>query len=285
MESKLNTFVFLHLNNPMVRRALETLRKNTPPNFYVILIDQNKEKNDYGDLVDVHIRTRPLGFGKAANTGIRLADTKYVTVCNDDIEFLHPKWWDSVMNVFERYGEQCLAVNPSSPRNLDGGGIPTDHDDKRFHHKEEWTEAEYDEMVKEVGKGYIIDGICTWATVFDKERLNLVKGTIPDKCWFDELYFSGGEDYDLNRRAYLTKREENGFKGYRMLGDGGSFIWHWWCETKNNLKDTPFAMDGYEVFNKSTKIFKEKWGAEADIWGRDGRTEVPMNIIKQLDEI
>jgi hypothetical protein len=186
------------------------------------------------------------------------------------------------MEIFERYGAQALAVNPSSPRNLNGQGTPTDHDNPKFHHKEDWTEEEYDAMVEEVGKGYVIDGICTWCTIFNREKLDKVAGILPGRAWFDEIYFSGGEDYDLNRRGYLTLNNDNEHRGYRMLGAGNSFVWHWWCETKSNLKETDFGMNAYQVFTKSSKIFKQKWGADADVWGKLGNKLIPMNIVQDL---
>jgi len=272
---KINTFVIPHLNNPRLRITLESIRRNTPPNFNIILIDANPDGyQPVDDLVDVHIRTRNLGFAKAMNTGIRLTDTKYVSCWNDDSECINPRWWDGVIDTFNKY-QTALGVNPSSPRNPRASGdIPVNYPGVEY--KPDFDDKEYDELIEKYGQGHVIDGICIFATVFDREKLDLVKGTIPGKCWFDELFFpGGGEDYDLNRRANLTKIPENDMKGYRMLGTGFSFIWHWWYSTKH--PDT-----GIAGVKHCGSTFDDKWGAGADLYGRNGKMEIPNNIIKEL---
>ena len=118
----INTIVIPHLNNKKgLLRCLETLYKHTPLNFRVILIDQSDDKELYEEVKDkvhLHIKAyRNLGFAKASNYGIRLADTKYVTVLNDDVEFINIRWWDGILETFTKYPE-AVAVNPSSMRRL-----------------------------------------------------------------------------------------------------------------------------------------------------------------------
>jgi len=143
---KENTFIIPHLNYGDLRKSLEKLHKHTPPNFYVILVDQNEVYQQVDDLVDVHIRpNRNLGFAKACNWGIRLSDTPFVTLMNDDVEMLNVKWWDGIIETFKRYDKQALCVNPSSPRNPRASGdIPVNH--PGWDYKEEFTEEEYDKM-------------------------------------------------------------------------------------------------------------------------------------------
>lgn len=254
----INTFVIAHLNNPNLRKTLESIRRNTPPNFRIVLVDQNPVYQDYGDLVDMHIRAKQLGFAKAMNTGIRMADTKYVSCWNDDCECINPKWWDGIIETFNRY-ETAVGVNPSSPRNP---GSPGGECVDEWEYKPDFSDEEYDRLVKEHGKGWVIDGICTYATVFDKEKLDKVKGVVPGKAWYDEYFFpGGGEDYDLNRRAYMTSM--------RMLGTGLSYVWHWWYGSNNGKCNFSYG-------------FNDKWGADATIMGAGGSQEVPMNIVKPI---
>jgi glycosyltransferase involved in cell wall biosynthesis len=274
--NKINTFVIPHLNNPGLRTTLESIRRNTPPNFNIILLDFNPEGyQQVDDLVDIHIRTKNLGFAKAMNTGIRLADTKYVSCWNDDAEGINKKWWDGIEETFKRYGT-ALGVNPSSPRNPRCSGCePINH--PGIEYKPDFNDEEYDNLIKEVSKGHIIDGICTFATVFDMDKMDKVFGCIPGKCWFDEKFFpGGGEDYDLNRRAYMTKIPDNDMKGYRMLGTGLSFVWHWWYMSKSPQSGVAGV--------KYSSTFNEKWGSGADIYGRVGKEEIPLNEIRSLDQ-
>jgi len=258
---------------------LEKLHKHTPPNFYVILVDQNEVYQQVDDLVDVHIRpNRNLGFAKACNWGIRLSDTPFVTLMNDDVEMLNVKWWDGIIETFKRYDKQALCVNPSSPRNPRASGdIPVNH--PGWDYKEEFTEEEYDKMVKEIGKGHIIDGICMWCPVFKREALDKVKGNIPG-VWLDEVFWpGGGEDYDMNRRGYLTKNESNELRGYRCLGTGLSFSFHWWYSTVS-------PKTGKTGVKDAGTTYYDKWAVHGegmpDIYGRTGKQEIIMNTLREL---
>ena len=252
-----------HYNNPNLRKSLASLRRNTPPENIgkVILIDQNVDSDDLIEdgLVDIHVRVKPIGFCKASNMGIRLSDAPYVMVLNDDVEFLNKKWVEGIEETFKRYST-AVGVNPSSPRNP---GSPGGECVDEWEYKEDMTDEEYDKMVLTHGKGWIIDGICTYATVFHRERLDRVKGVVPGKAWFDEYFYNGGEDYDLNRRAYMS--------GMRMLGTGLSYVWHWWYGSN----------DGKCNFSNK---FNEKWGDGADIMGTNGPQEVPENIVRETLE-
>lgn len=277
MTEKINTFIVTHNNYTGLRKTLESIRKHTPPNFYIFLIDQDKEYQQVDDLVDLHIFTngRNIGFAKGMNTGIRLSDTKYVSLWNDDCECINMKWWDGVMETFNRYST-ALGVNPSSPRNPKGSGEEPVNN-MGIDYKEEFPEEDYVKML-ELGKGYIIDGICMFATVIDKEKLDKIKGVIPGKCWMDEHFYpGGGEDYCLNRRAYMTKNPDNKMGGYRMLGTNLSFVWHWWYSTKR-------ASDGIAGVKHCGSAYSDKFGVDADIYGRKGNELFPMNVIRPLED-
>ena len=251
----INTFVIPHLNQTKhLLRCMETLYKHTPPNFRVILIDQSGDNDLYTKLKDkvhLHIKAyRNLGFAKAVNTGIRIADTKYVTILNDDVEFINIKWWDGIMKTFERYGEQCLCVNPGSLRKLDASGWPQDREG--YPYKEDWTEDEYDKMVSVESDnrkdGIVVDGITPWCATFHREGL-LAVGL------FDEAYYpGGGEDYDLQNRAYLKGRAGT-LKRYRVLGSSLSMAWHWWCKTK-------VTQDAYKTYEDAKHLYQKKWGTK-----------------------
>ncbi len=273
-----------HNNYVGVRKSLESLRKHTPPENLgqVIFIDQSKEYQQVDDLVDLHIFThgRNLGYAKCFNIGCRLSDAKYVFLLNDDVEFINKRWVDGIVETFERYKDTALAVNPSSPRNPKGSGEEPVNN-MGIEYKDEFPESDYDLML-EKGGGHIIDGICMFATVFDRAKLNKTAGVIPG-AWMDEWFWpGGGEDYDLNRRAYLTKNDENKFRGYRCLGTGLSFIWHWWYSTRRQS-------DGIAGVKHCGNQWVDKWGTDenggnVDLYGKLGRQTVPDNIIRPLEE-
>jgi len=253
--------VVTHISNPNLKKSLLSLRRNTRPENLgkVILVDQNEKHYDYDGLVDYHIRSKQLGFSKANNVGIRLSNADYVMCLNDDVEFLNPHWVDGVEETFRRY-DNALGVNPASPRNP---GSPGGECVNEWEYKEDMSDEEYDKMVNELGKGHIIDGICTWGVVFDRAKLEQVKGVLPAQCWFDELFYPGGsDDYDMNIRAYKS--------GYRMLGTNLSYLWHWWYQSNSGK------------CNYSNQL-SQKWitndGKDPDIFGGNISMEVPKNIL------
>jgi len=279
---KCNTFIVPHNNYTNVRKTLESIRKHTPPNFNIIFINQSGEDKNVKDLVDIYIDTngKNLGYAKAFNTGIRLSDTKYVTIWNDDAECINLKWWDGVIETFNRYSTTALGVNPGSPRNPRASGEEPVNN-MGIDYKDEFSEEDYNLML-EKGQGHVIDGICMFATVFDREKLNKTAGVIPGS-WMDEWFYpGGGEDYDLNRRGYLTKNEENGFRGYRCLGTNLSFIWHWWYQTRRMSDNTAGVKHCGNQWN-------DKWGTtedggNVDLYGKLGNQVVPMNKIRTLEQ-
>jgi len=278
---KILTIIVPHNNYENVRKTLESIRKYTPPIFNIIFINQSGEDRGVKDLVDIYIDTngKNLGYAKCFNMGIRLSDTKYVAIWNDDAECINMKWWGGVEETFRRYNTTALAVNPSSPRNPKGSGEEPVNN-MGIDYKDEFPESDYDLMI-EKGQGHIIDGICMFATVFDRSKLDKVVGVVPGKAWMDEHFYpGGGEDYDMNRRGYLTKNEENGFRGYRSLGTNLSFIWHWWYSTKKANGEAGVKHCGNQ--------WSDKWGTvdggNVDLYGKLGNQMTPMNKIRTLEQ-
>lgn len=276
--------VIPHLNYEKLRITLEKLRKHTLPEHLrkVILIDQNETYQQVDDLVDIHVRSikdgkiMNLGFAKACNWGIRLSDAPYVMLLNDDCEAIYKKWTLGIIDTFQRYEKQALCVNPSSPRNPRASGdIPVNH--PGWEYKDEFSEEEYDKMVTEIGKGHTIDGICFWGPIFNRVKLDQLKGNVPG-VWLDESFWpGGGEDYDMNRRAYMTKNKDNDHRGYRCLGAGNSFMWHWWYSTVS-------PKTGKTGVKDAGTTYYDKWGIHGegmpDVYGKTGRQDVSMNKMR-----
>lgn len=272
--SKINTFVIPILRDDLYQRCLETLYKNTPDNFYVYLIDQTLTgidpnlRDTFKNLMiirtpktDTH-KHGNLGFAKATNTGIKLVQTKYVTMCNDDVEFIHPKWWEAVEETFALVEEQTpdrppLIVNPSSIKLPDWSvGLPSGQHHDVIEYKEKYTDEDWRFLTEEshyvnehltLQPGSVIDGITLYCSVARMDRLL-------DVGLLDERYYSGGaEDYDYCCRASM--------KGYRSVGTTKSWVYHHWSSTLNNeeLKKT---VDDELRFGDHHKI----WGDRFDIW-------------------
>lgn len=233
-----NTFVFNPVRTDFIKRAIDTLYLFTDMSHSkVIVVDQTLEGLDL-DMEKVHLVLRPhrnLGFSKSMNEGIIHGmrwGSKYITCANDDIEYMDKRWWQGIEDTFEKYGDKVLAVNPMSPREPGWGyGLPHGENIDLLPYKE-FTEADYDYLLKgdfsavqglpatfPRQKNGVIDAIATWHTTFRADAFEKIG-------LFEEKYYpGGGEDYDLNARAYR--------EGYRMLGSTLSWVWHWWGSSKD----------------------------------------------------
>lgn len=271
----LNTFIYTPIRTDLLERSLDTLYAHTPPNFYVIIIDQtvpgldaNYLRDKYKNLMvvrtpktDTHY-TGNLGFSKANNLGISLVTTPYFTLVNDDVEFLNIKWWDGVLEAFDTVDSQtperpCMMVCPGSIRLPDWSvGRPSgDHHDI-LPYKLDYSQEDYDNLVEEehfvnehltLVPGSVIDGVTLYCPVI-KTELFL------DVGFLDEAYWPGGaEDYDYACRLSL--------KGYRGVGTTMSWVWHWWSKSLS-------AEDAQEVREKLNQP-ELRMGDHNKVWGHD----------------
>jgi len=257
--SIINTFVIPHLSNKGVLRCLKTLWRHTPHNFRVILVDQGKEDltEEIKGLVHLYIKAyRPLGFAKACNIGWQLADTKYVTLLNDDVEFVHKNWWKGVEDSFE---EDVVGVNPMSSRQYSTGMKITDS----VPYKKKWSLKDYNEMLRLPFRH--TQCMAMFCTIIDQE--------IGKKIGiFDEFFFpAGGEDTDWIIRAKALRESQNHHRGYKVISTPKSYVWHWWNQS---------AVD--PTFMKARIQLRQKWGMDFDMMKATTGRIVSNPIKKEL---
>jgi GT2 family glycosyltransferase len=264
----------------LIERMLQTLYEYTEPMFYVYLIDQTvkgldatKLRNTYKNLMvirtpksDVHY-TGNLGFAQATNLGITLVQTPYFMMCNDDIEFIHPKWWQGVLDTFAKVEEAsperpAVIVNPSSFKLPDWSiGKAKGEDHYIIPYKEQYNDDDWNFLINEshyvnehltIEPGTVIDGVTMYASVCHTQRfLNI--GLL------DEKYFPGsGEDYDFSCRAAMV--------GYRCVGTTMSYVFHHWSASFKAIGEEEDAQS-LQMPELSWNGTSEKWGQGFDIWG------------------
>jgi GT2 family glycosyltransferase len=222
----------------------------------VTVIDQSQSPlpNLYGPAVDFYVHCNSqLGFARAANLGLSMGRARYCMILNDDVQFINRGWWYGIMSTFARH-DNLLCVSPSSPYNP-----PTDESPYRA--PADITETVYQSLLNHS----LLDGICMWAPVFDRQQLDKVPEIKPG-LWFDERFWpGGGEDYDMNRRASLA--------GLRCVGTSESWAWHWWHST---------SVGGKQQAKYDGGIFERKWrgadGEQPDLAGNKGRKEIDVSI-------
>jgi GT2 family glycosyltransferase len=287
-----NTFVIPFIRNDFIVGFLDSLYKFTDPeSFRVITIDQTPSGmyNEIKDKTHFYIRPyRNLGFGKAMNTGIKLAETEYVSCYNDDVEFIHKSWWDGIKQQFEVIGPTCFCVNPMSPKEAawgyghkapngrvltaDGRGVVWVKDGKALDLEESRTEEGYQWLINNV-HGWV-DGIALWGATFKREIFNYTG-------LFDERFYpGGGEDYDLNARAY--DKEWNGHERYRMVATPRSWVYHHWgssgspdatTQSLEAIKQQGIVFNNEYRWNNWTSLWTEGTQHPTLSRGRKGKVE------------
>lgn len=264
----------------LIERMLETLYEYTEPMFYVYLIDQTvngldatRLRNTYKNLMvirtpksDVHY-TGNLGFAQATNLGISLVQTPYFMMCNDDIEFIHPKWWQGVMDTFAKVEEAtperpAVIVNPSSFKLPDWSiGKAAGEDHYIIPYKKQYTDADWEYLINNehyinehltIMPGSVIDGVTMYASVVHTQRF-LEIGML------NERYFPGsGEDYSFSCRASMV--------GYRCVGTTLSYVFHHWSATFQALQQED-DVKSLQIPELNWNQTNEEWGDGFDIWG------------------
>ena len=275
---KWNTFVIVVAVPGFIDRCLQTLYQYTEKgSFYVFIIDQTIDgldstalRNRYKNLLvirtpksDVH-RTGNLGHSQATNLGISLVETPYVTLLNDDVEFVSPKWWQGVLDTFTKVSEQtpdrpAIMVNPASIK-LPDWSVGRDKGDDFYilPHKDTYPDADWEFLVNQphyvnehltLQPGSVIDGVNLYCSVCDTKKLNEV-GRIDD-YWFP----GSANDYDLSCRA--------GMYGYRCIGTTMSWVYHHWSATFHSDAE----MQALAIPELNHGDLRDKWGDRLDVWG------------------
>jgi len=99
------TFVVVNYNGEkFIARCLESMSRQSYRNFEVVVVDNGsndgslKIVNNFADKLEMEVIRNPenLGFAKAANQGIRRADSEIIALVNNDA-FLDEKWLEEIV--------------------------------------------------------------------------------------------------------------------------------------------------------------------------------------------
>ena len=287
---------------PDLARSLQTYR-TFAPGAKIIVVDQTPKgalsRYEIEKYTDVYMWVyRTLGFSKAMNMGIEVADTEYICCANDDVELVSLRWWEDLVKWFE--DPNTAGVNPASIKGYKtesdhlpcGCGVElleeSDNCPACRSYKTTYTNEDYDYLlsnrtiknspINPITKTTRVDGIMTWFTVFRNEVLERIKN---NGCYFDEHFYpGGGEDYDIMCRIYDNKPGP----GHRVIGVYNSWAYHHWFGTR--VKNPPKIInelrwndvDGKYNRNEDDPIImhagvehKSNW----DLWGRKNK-EIAM---------
>lgn len=257
---KINTYIVPVLNNyDGLVKLVSSLKKYTPQNYKIIVINNGAYLPEYStfketvafsklkDEITLWIDPyRNLGFGKAMNTGLKLADTEYVTIANDDVEIIYEGWWDEIMERFKE-DSRLGGFNPHSPCNkaCDGNRYI------QYEYKQSYTKHEIEKMKKVFHAERQYVGCCTYFTICRKRMFDEIG-------FFDESFGMGsGEDYDLCIRAARKK--------WTIRGGSTTMVWHWWGNTKDNMPLTEGnGVSNFDLIAGGNQNLERKWGPHID---------------------
>ena len=263
-------------------RCVETIwRFHEPETFRIFVIDNSGKglasqaiKEGKAHLIIESYRN--LGFSKSLNTGIKLAETPFICICNDDVEFVHKDWWPNIKEVFSRKDcEKVLGVAPSSIK-----GFPKSPEMDLLLYKKEYSQEDWDylmspknKMAKILGLGekhnsqWLFDGTMFFCVCFKKETFKIV-GLMDEGFWPG----GGGDDYDFCRRICQKK--------FRIVQTCNSFVQHHWRTTVGNIEVSIEEIKKYRHWES----FDEKWNKPgekgANIYGEKGIANAPTIMVE-----
>lgn len=276
---KLFTAVIPCLRPDLLKDCLDSLYKHTDNIFYVIVVDMTVRgldvnlRDEYPNLMIIRspktdrYYTGNIGFQKASNIGIKLSETPYTMLLNDDVVFIHPGWWDGVVETFAKVKKAtptrpALLVNLASTKLPDWSvGLPKGQHHDILPFKESYTNEDWDFLVNEphyvnehltIQPGSVIDGINLYASVIDTAAIRKL-GLL------DELWYPGSAgDYDLSCIASMNN--------YRCVSTTLSWVYHHWSVTFQAAQDED-EIRSLSMPELHVTDLRDKWGERMDLWG------------------
>lgn len=92
----------------LYNRFISSLRATTPREaFQLVIVENGSSFLSSGDIY-IH-KPSPIGYARAVNIGLALADNDYLVVSNVDIELLSEGWLDTLVAEYERVGPGVLS--------------------------------------------------------------------------------------------------------------------------------------------------------------------------------
>ena len=185
-------------SNQCIEYCLDSIFNQGFNDYEVIVVDNASKdstklilKNNYPNIKLVE-NAQNLGFSKALNQGIAVADCKFILCLNDDVKLKS----DFLMNIYKtiQANEDVGVVQPKvlkSKSRIDTAGIYL----STFRRFNDIGNGEADGA--EFGKQRYVFGACAASALYRKEALETIRHGAE---YFDEDFFCLVEDVDLSWR-------------------------------------------------------------------------------------
>ncbi|MDB0439179.1 glycosyltransferase family 2 protein [Clostridioides difficile] len=195
-----------------LKNCIDSVLSQTYNDFRIIVIDNNSEDDSYEWLKEhKNILYKKLdknyGFSVAVNEGIKLSNSEYVILLNNDTE-VKKDWIENLIKTIEsnenifsasskmiRYYEREIIDDAGDEYNLIG-----------------WTLKRGDgKSIKKFNKNKIVFSSCAGAAIYRRSILDEIG-------YFDEKFFAYMEDIDISYRARIY--------GYTNIYCSDAIVYH-----------------------------------------------------------
>jgi len=218
----------------VTRECVDSLERHTGYPYRLIVIDNCSDSptREYLEGLKGHIKgmilirnSENLGFVKAINQGIAVADSEYLCILNNDT-VLTRGWLEEMVAVME-HNPSIGLLNPSSNTS---GQFPGDMG------IDEYAESlkRYTGQIQEL---YTARGFC----------MLIQREVIQALGMLDEIYHMGYfDDTDYCKRAQVA--------GFRTARAKAAYVYH------RENRSFVLRQDNRDLFKKNEKIFFSRWG-------------------------
>jgi len=258
------TFVVVNYNGEkFIAKCLESISRQSYRNFEVVVVDNGSNDrsleivNDFAIKLEMEIirNSKNLGFAKAANQGIKRADSEIIALVNNDA-FLDEKWLEEIVKACKNDASAGIFASkilfPNGRINSAGHIIYRG-----------FAVMERGFFEKDLGQ-YDFDcyvaGACAATAAYRREMLEEIG-------LFDEDYFMYNEDVDLSLRAILL--------GWKVRFVHKAVAWHL------HSASTGFLSDFSVYYNSRNWV----WSILKNIPTRILIKEMPFFFLRNLTSI
>lgn len=214
MENKKVTVIIPNYNGQTFNeKCLEALRRQTCRDFNIVVVD-NCSEDGSADFIEEHypevrlIRlSQNFGFSRAVNEGIRIADTEYIILLNNDTEATDTfveKLLQAIEGKLDVFSVAAKMLQMADPEKIDGAGD--------LYCAFGWAFAiGKGRNKKRYNKPCNVFSACAGAAIYRRAVFEAIG-------YFDEFHFAYLEDVDVGYRARIM--------GYRNVYTPDAVVYH-----------------------------------------------------------
>ncbi len=212
--SEVSVIIPNYQGEKFIRGCLDSLRQQTFTDFKVIVVDNLSPdgsadivEKEYGDVTLLRLSDN-FGFSRAVNEGIKISDTPYVILLNNDTK-ADPSFVERLVSAIREddriFSVSAKMLNMSEPDKIDGAGD--------LYCALGWAFSRgRDKKASRYEKKCDIFASCGGAAIYRRSVLDEIG-------WFDEFHFAYLEDVDIGYRARIM--------GYRNVYEPGAKVLHY----------------------------------------------------------